>query len=62
MGQSATTNPILIMSINMTVVFAVLWGLSRIIRLIRMVDPTQKKSTGPQPAFVPVPKRVAAPK
>ncbi len=44
MGQPVTTNPILIALINMTVVFAVLYGLSLVIRLIRLVDPTQKKN------------------
>jgi len=43
MSQPVTTNPILIMVINMTVVFAVLWGLSLVIRLTKMIDPTQKK-------------------
>lgn len=43
MGQPITTNPILIALINMTVVFAVLYGLSLMIRLITLIDPTQKK-------------------
>lgn len=43
MGQPVTTNPVLIALINMTVVFAVLYGLSLIIRLIQIIDPTQKK-------------------
>lgn len=43
MGQPVTTNPILIAAINMTVVFAVLYGLSLIVNLIRIIDPTQKK-------------------
>ena len=43
MGQPVTTNPLLIMFINMTVVFSVLYGLSLIIRLIKVIDPTQKK-------------------
>ena len=38
-----TTNPVLIALINMTVVFAVLYGLSLVIRLIQIIDPTQKK-------------------
>lgn len=41
--QSITTNPILISMINMIVVFAVLYALSLIINLIRVMDPTQKK-------------------
>lgn len=43
MGQPVTTNPWLIMFINMTVVFAVLYGLSIIIRLIKVIDPTKAK-------------------
>lgn len=57
MGQPVTTNPLLIMFINMTVVFCVLYGLSLIIRLIKAVDPTQKKSvvkTEPAPVAAPV--------
>ncbi len=44
------------MLINMTVVFAVLYGLSLIIRAIKKVDPTQKKKLAepvqPTPAVV----------
>lgn len=43
MGQPVTTNPVLIAMINMVVVFAVLYGLSLIVNLIRIIDPTQKK-------------------
>jgi Na+-transporting methylmalonyl-CoA/oxaloacetate decarboxylase gamma subunit len=43
MGQPVTSDPILIAVINMTVVFAVLYGLSLMIRLITLLDPTQKK-------------------
>jgi glutaconyl-CoA/methylmalonyl-CoA decarboxylase subunit delta len=42
MNQPVTTNPMIIMMINMTVVFAVLWGLSLIVRFIYVVDPTRK--------------------
>lgn len=42
-GQPVTTNPVLIMLINMTVVFAVLYGLSLVVRLIRHIDPTREK-------------------
>lgn len=38
-----TSNPFVIMLINMTVVFGVLYGLSLVIRLIKIVDPTKKK-------------------
>lgn len=43
MSQPITTNPVLIAAINMTVVFVVLYGLSLMVRLITMIDPTQKK-------------------
>lgn len=42
MGHPVTTNPLIIMFINMTVVFVVLVSLSFLIRLIHMVDPTKK--------------------
>lgn len=45
MGHPITTNPVLIALINMTVVFVVLYGLSLMIRLITLIDPTQKKKT-----------------
>ena len=43
MSQPITTNPILIALINMSVVFCVLYGLSLVVRLIKVIDPTQKK-------------------
>ena len=43
MGHPVTTNPFIIMLINMTVVFVVLYGLSWMIRIIHMIDPTKKK-------------------
>ena len=43
MGNAVTTNPVIIMMINMTVVFVVLYGLSLMIRLIHVIDPTRKK-------------------
>jgi Na+-transporting methylmalonyl-CoA/oxaloacetate decarboxylase gamma subunit len=43
MDQPVTSNPFVIMLINMTVVFAVLYGLSLVIRLIKILDPTKKK-------------------
>ena len=43
MSQPVTTNPVLIALINMTVVFCVLYGLSFVVRLIKVIDPTQKK-------------------
>ena len=41
MGHPVTTNPLIIMMINMTVVFFVLIALSGLIHLIHMVDPTK---------------------
>lgn len=42
MGHPVTTNPFIIMLINMTVVFVVLISLSFLIRLIHMIDPTKQ--------------------
>ena len=42
MGHPVTTNPLIIMMINMTVVFFVLVALSGLIHLIHMVDPTKE--------------------
>lgn len=50
MGQPVTTNPWLIMFINMTIVFSVLYGLSWIIRLIRVIDPTKPKEVATEEA------------
>ncbi len=47
MGHPVTTNPLIIMLINMTVVFIVLISLSFLIRLIHIVDPTYKKKEEP---------------
>lgn len=41
MGHPVTTNPLIIMMINMTVVFIVLISLSFLIQLIHKVDPTK---------------------
>lgn len=43
MHGPVTTNPFVIMLINMVIVFAVLFGLSLVIRLIHVVDPTRKR-------------------
>ena len=63
MGHPVTTNPFIIMLINMTVVFAVLIGLSLMIRLIHIVDPTKKAADKPAvaPIAAPVPAAAAAP-
>lgn len=42
MSQPVTTNPLIIMFINMTVVFVVLVSLSFLINLIHMIDPTKE--------------------
>lgn len=48
MSQPITSNPVLIALINMTVVFCVLYGLSLVVRLIQVIDPTQKKKVAPE--------------
>lgn len=56
MEQPVTTNPVIIMLINMTIVFAVLAGLSFVIRLIHYVDPTKEaKQKQPQDVRIPEP-------
>ena len=42
MGHPVTTNPFIIMMINMTVVFIVLVALSFLIQLIHKIDPTKE--------------------
>ena len=42
MGHPVTTNPFIIMMINMTVVFIVLIALSFLIQLIHKIDPTKE--------------------
>ena len=42
MSQPVTTNPLIIMCINMTVVFVVLVSLSFLIKLIHAIDPTKQ--------------------
>ena len=42
MGHPVTTNPFIIMLINMTVVFIVLVALSFLIQLIHKIDPTKE--------------------
>ena len=61
MGHPVTTNPLIIMLINMSIVFAVLVGLSIMIRLIHLVDPTKAKEEKPAAAApTPAPAPVAA--
>ena len=57
MGHPVTTNPFIIMLINMTVVFVVLYGLSLLIRVIHIIDPT--KNAAKKPAAAPA--KAAAP-
>ena len=62
MHQPATTNPMIIMVINMTIVFAVLIGLSFMIKLVHMIDPTKAKPKPKEaPKAAPAPVPVAAP-
>jgi len=49
-----TTNPVLIALINMTVVFTVLYGLSLVIRLIQVIDPTRKRKTAQSEPVTPL--------
>ena len=60
MGHPVTTNPLIIMLINMSIVFAVLVGLSIMIRLIHLVDPTKAKEEKPAAAPTPAPAPAAA--
>lgn len=59
MSQPVTTNPFIIMMINMTIVFAVLIALGLVINLIHCVDPTrpdrQKQEAPAEPAPAPAP-------
>ena len=59
-----TTNPWLISIINMTIVFGVLAALGVLMKIIQLVDPTQKKTEKPVAAPAPAaaaPAAVAAP-
>lgn len=58
-GQPITTNPVLIMLINMTIVFGVLGSLGVVIEIIHRLDPTKKKSEPAAPA--PVVQAASAP-
>ena len=61
-GQPVTTNPIIIMMINMTIVFAVLIGLQILVQLIHVIDPTKNKKAEPKAAPAPKAAAPAAPK
>ena len=65
MSQPVTTNPLIIMLINMTVVFLVLMALGVVINIIHYIDPTKpkaapKEETPAAPAPVAEPEPVAA--
>ena len=49
-GQAVTTNPWLIMAINMTVVFVVLILLGVLMTIVHLIDPTKKKKEVPAAA------------
>lgn len=61
MSQPVTTNPLIIMLINMTVVFLVLIALGLLVQLIHVVDPTKKKEEAPKAAPAPAPAPAKAP-
>ena len=64
MSQPVTTNPFIIMLINMTVVFVVLIALGFVINLIHYLDPTKPKAEKEEPkaeAPAPAPAPVAEP-
>ena len=54
-GQAVTTNPWLIMAINMTVVFVVLILLGVLMTIVHLIDPTKKKIEAPASAPVAAP-------
>ncbi|BEU87332.1 hypothetical protein TAMA11512_07960 [Selenomonas sp. TAMA-11512] len=61
MSQPVTTNPFIIMIINMTIVFLVLTAIWGMITLLHAIDPTKKPKAAPaaQPSAAPVPKPAA---
>lgn len=63
-GQAVTTNPWLIMAINMTVVFVVLILLGILMTIVHLIDPTTKKKKDVPPSApvaAPAATPVAAP-
>ncbi len=67
MSQPVTTNPLIIMLINMTVVFLVLMALGVVINIIHYIDPTKPKAApkeeapaAPAPVAEPEPEPIAA--
>lgn len=59
MSHPVTTNPLIIMLINMTVVFLVLTVLGLVINLIHIIDPTKPKQEKQEEA-APAPAEAAA--
>lgn len=55
MSEPVTTNPFVIMLINMTVVFIVLISLGLVINLIHVIDPTKEKAAPKKEAPAPAP-------
>lgn len=53
-----TTNPWLIMAINMTIVFGVLIALGILMKIIYLIDPTKKKSVVQNSVATPAPSSV----
>ena len=60
MSHPVTTNPLIIMLINMTVVFLVLTALGVVINLIHYIDPTKPKAA-PEEAAPAKPETVSEP-
>ena len=60
MSQPVTTNPLIIMLINMTVVFLVLMALGVVINIIHYIDPTKPKAA-PEEAAPAKPEPVSEP-
>lgn len=60
MSHPVTTNPLIIMLINMTVVFLVLIALGVVINLIHYIDPTKPKAA-PEEAVPAKPEPVSEP-
>lgn len=60
MSEPVTTNPFVIMLINMTVVFIVLIALGLVINLIHAIDPTKEKAAPRKEAPAPAPTPAAS--
>ena len=61
MSQPVTTNPLIIMLINITVVFLVLTALGLVIKFIHYVDPTRSRTETKKAAPEPAPVLAAVP-